>query len=314
MATFTGAILFPGQGSQENQMGRDLAEYWPEAMELWKLGEKISGLKLREVYWDGTEQDQAKTVYLQPALTVTNLALWFFLQNKLKPKAVTGHSLGEYSALIASKVWSVQDGLKLVSLRGKLMDEAGKSKPGAMAAILKLPLEELEKCVSKLEPNGIILIANYNTPSQYVVSGEEQLVDELIQTIKSNYKKVRAIKLAVSGGFHSPLLTEAARELSKAMEKISFSPPQVPIYFNLTARLEQNPDQIKKIMQKQMTSSVLWMQTISNMYQDNIKNYLEIGPKNVLSKMTAQILQDKPEVKVYKCAKLEECNNFVEVK
>ncbi|MDQ7032527.1 MAG: ACP S-malonyltransferase [Desulfonauticus sp.] len=313
MTNFEGALLFPGQGSQEKGMGRDLAEYWPEAMELWKLGEKISGLPLREIYWDGGAEDQAQTRYLQPAMTVCNLCFWGYLKNQLKPQAVAGHSLGEYSALVAAKVISLADALKLVSIRGELMQEAGNFAPGAMVAVLKISYKDLEKIVSDLAQQGIILIANYNTPLQYVVSGENHLIDALLTKIKE-IKKARAIKLPVSGAFHSPLMKEAALELAKEIEKIDFSSPEIPIYLNTTGNKELNGDTIKEILKKQMTSSVKWIQLIESMYDHDIKNYLEIGPKNVLSKMTAQILHDKEEVTIYKCSNLKETKQFVQVK
>ncbi|SDN26891.1 [acyl-carrier-protein] S-malonyltransferase [Desulfonauticus submarinus] len=313
MTLFEGALLFPGQGSQEKGMGRDLAEFWPEAMDLWKIGEKISGFPLREIYWDGEAKDQAKTIYLQPAMTVVNLSLWFYLKSHLKPLSLAGHSLGEYSALVAAKVIEVQDALKLVSIRGKLMQEAGTFSPGAMVAVLKMPLSQLENLVSKLAEKGTILIANYNTYTQYVVSGEINLIDELVNNLKS-YKGVRAIKLPVNGAFHSPLMREASLELAKEIEKVHFSSPDFPVYLNSTGEKELNPDRIKTVLKEQMISSVFWIQSIENMYKQGIYSYLEIGPKNVLSKMTAQILADKTDVKVYKCSNLKESKSFAEVK
>ncbi|KUJ95875.1 MAG: [acyl-carrier-protein] S-malonyltransferase [Desulfonauticus sp.] len=301
--TFSGAILFPGQGSQEKNMGRDLAEYWPEAMELWKLGEKISNLPLREVYWDGNEQEQSQTLYVQPALTIVNLSFFYFLKNKLSPVALAGHSLGEFSALAASKVISIEDTLKLVSIRGRLMQEATSDTPGSMVAILKLPLEQLEEIVKKLQNKGIILIANYNTPLQYVVSGEESLIEELIEESK-NFK-CRAIKLNVNGAFHSPLMQEAARELEKEIDKIEFRTPEYPIFCNVSSLKEINSLNIKDNLKKQMVSSVLWYQSIENMFKENITSYLELGPKGVLSKMISQIISH-PELKVQKISTLEE--------
>ena len=303
------AILFPGQGSQEPGMGKDLAEYWSDAMDLWKLGEKISGYPLREIFWDGNAEDMAQTRYLQPAMTVVNLSLWMFIQKKQAPSPLfmAGHSLGEFSALCASKVLNIEETLKLVSLRGRLMAEADPEGKGKMAAILKLKQEIVEELVQEVhqETGQIILVANYNTPAQFVVSGTIDAVDLVVKKVKK--QKGRAVVLPVSGAFHSPMMEEAAQELATFMAKLEWSAPRVPIYFNATGQKEIDPAKIKQIMSRQMTSSVYWIQIIQAIFSDGGNHFVEIGPKGVLSRMVGQILtDDKDKIEVKSVATLDD--------
>jgi [acyl-carrier-protein] S-malonyltransferase len=303
------ALLFPGQGSQEPGMGKDLAEFWSDAMDLWKLGEKISGFPLREIFWDGEAKDMAQTKYLQPALTIVNLSLWFFIQDKVSPSPLfmTGHSLGEFSALCASKVLSIEDTLKLVSLRGRLMAEADPEGKGKMAAILKLDQELVEKLVQEThqETGQEILVANYNTPAQFVVSGHSESIDLIIKKVKK--QKGRSVLLPVSGAFHSPMMEEAAQELAEFMAKLEWNTPRVPVYFNATGQKEIDPAKIKEIMARQMTSSVYWIQIIRAIFSDGGNQFMEIGPKGVLSRMVGQILaEDKDKIEVKSVATLED--------
>lgn len=286
------AILFPGQGSQCPGMGRDLAEYWPDAMELWVLAEKISGFALREIYWDNDTQAMARTAYLQPALTVVNAGIWGFVKNKLTPACAAGHSLGEYSALFASGVLSINDTLKLVCLRGRLMDEASKDTDGRMAAILKLSREQVESLVDKVKQSlgQEILIANYNTPVQFVISGTQEAVSEVASLAKA--AKGRAVILPVSGAFHSPMMAEPAAELAKAMAKVDWKAPVFPVYLNATAQQAEDPRTIQQVMTRQMTSSVYWTQLVLAQWETGVRRFMELGPKGVLSRMTGQILAD----------------------
>ncbi|MFP4110015.1 MAG: ACP S-malonyltransferase [Desulfonatronovibrio sp.] len=284
------AILFPGQGSQEKGMGRDLAEKQSQSMDIWKMAEKISGHPLREIFWDGTPKDMSRTEYLQPALTVASLNLWFFFKDSLSVQAVAGHSLGEYCALCASKVLGLEQTLKLVSLRGRLMAESGRDSSGAMAAILKLDQSRVEQLCSNQGRNTdqVLVIANYNTPRQFVVSGELEAVQAMEPLVSD--ARGRFVRLPVSGAFHTPLMEEAARELAGMMNKMDWKIPDCDIYFNSTAAREKNPEKIKKLMQKQMISPVYFIQLIENMEENRVKQYIEIGPKGVLSRMVPQIL------------------------
>jgi len=285
------AILFPGQGSQEKGMGQDVAEKYTEALDLWKLAEAESGLPLREIYWDGEAEDMANTRALQPALTVTNMSLWLAVKGKVTPGATAGHSLGEFASLAATEVLSMEDTIKAVTLRGKLMSEAGQEGHG-MAAIVKMKQDKVEEIVeAAAKSTGKELkIANYNSPAQFVISGEKEALDAASEQVKE--AKGRAIALAVSGAFHSPLIQEAADEFATFLGGLRWNAPAFPIFHNATALPE--PDVIKtmEIMQRQMTSSVLWIQTLQAMYGMGVRKFMEVGPKGVLFKMLKPNLKE----------------------
>jgi len=309
----TQSIVFPGQGSQEPGMGRDLAEHWSEAMDLWKKAERLSGLPLREIYWDGDENAMAATRNLQPALTVVNINLWCFLASRLDPAAVAGHSLGEYSALFAAQVLSIDQVLELVCLRGKLMEEAT-NQDGRMAAILKLEQAQVEGLVAaaaKLTYEEI-RIANYNTPGQFVISGHAQAVDHVCAGVKP--LKGRAVVLPVSNAFHSPYMREAGAELSVYIDKMEWRDPKFPVYLNVTARPEPSGQAVKETMKRQMTSSVQWLQTIENQYADGMRSFVELGPKGALSRMIAQILKDRDGVETLSVSTLEQTATLEETR
>ncbi|WP_316898582.1 ACP S-malonyltransferase [Pseudodesulfovibrio indicus] len=277
-------ILFPGQGSQEKGMGRDVAEADSAALDLWKLAERESGLPLREIYWDGEEADMADTRALQPALTVVNLTLWMAVRDKLAPAATAGHSLGEFASLGAAGVLDVEDCVRAVTLRGRLMAESGGAGHG-MAAVVKLPQDKVEEIVAEaVKQSGAELrIANYNTPAQFVISGEKEALDAAEPLVKE--AKGRAIRLAVSGAFHSPLIQEAADEFAAFLEGLTWREPAFPVFHNATALPEPDPDTVLAVMQRQMTSSVLWVQTVQAMRALGVNDFVEVGPKGVLTKM-----------------------------
>jgi [acyl-carrier-protein] S-malonyltransferase len=287
-------ILFPGQGSQEKGMGRDVAEQDASALDLWKLAEKESGLPLREIYWDGEAADMADTRALQPALTVVNLTLWLAVKDKLAPAATAGHSLGEFASLAASGVLSPGDTIKAVALRGKLMAESGGAGHG-MAAVVKLTQDKVEDIVARAvkESGRELRIANYNTPAQFVISGEQEGLDSAEALVKE--AKGRAIRLAVSGAFHSPLIKEAADEFAAFLETLSWNAPAFPVFHNATALPEPDPDAVMSIMQRQMTSSVLWIQAMQAMFATGVRRFVEVGPKGVLFKMLKANLGSEEE-------------------
>jgi len=303
------AVLFPGQGSQEKGMGRDLAEASSDAMDLWKQAEGLSGLALREIYWDGDDAAMADTRNLQPAMTVTTLNLWFALKGRLAPMGMAGHSLGEYAALAASGALAVRDVLELVCLRGRLMAEAGGS-DGAMAAILKVSLEDVERIVARAAEavGGTLIVANYNTPGQYVISGRKDAVDQAAGLCKE--VKGRAIPLAVSGAFHSPMMAEAAAELAKVLAKADWRAPSVPVYPNVSGAAQSDPARLLELATRQMTSSVRWIDTMAAMYQDGARAFVEIGPKGVLTKMVAANLPGKDDLKALNVATAEAAEHF----
>ena len=292
--TILTAILFPGQGSQESGMGRDLAEADREAMEAWKRAERVSGLELRAIYWEGDDKAMADTRALQPALTVVNVNLWRLLSAKFSPVAAAGHSLGEYSALAAAGVLSFDAALELVSLRGRLMADADPEGKGTMAAMLKLSLADAESVVAEVaSATGEMLgIANYNTPGQYVASGTKAAIAALQDAVKS--RKGRALPLPVSGAFHSPLMREAAAEMGKALEKTSWSPAKFSVYSNVTGKGSTDQHALKSLLLEQMTGPVRWIDTITAQYSDGVRRFVECGPKGVLSKMVKPILDTHP--------------------
>ncbi|MDO9083709.1 MAG: ACP S-malonyltransferase, partial [Humidesulfovibrio sp.] len=233
------ALLFPGQGSQELNMGRDVAEAQSAAMDLWKLAEKLSGLKLREIYWTSSESgdgaapapEMSDTRALQPALTVVNLSLWLAVKNRtasLQVMAAAGHSLGEFSALAAAGVLSVEDTVQAVAERGKLMAGAGKEGHG-MAAVVKLPLSTVEAIVDMAakQSGAFLRIANHNSPAQYVLSGEKPALDLAAGLVKE--AKGRAVPLAVSGAFHSPLMSDPANVFATILDGLAWRPAQFPV-------------------------------------------------------------------------------------
>ncbi|UZP67804.1 ACP S-malonyltransferase [Desulfovibrio mangrovi] len=285
------AILFPGQGSQEPGMGKDLAEADAGIMNIWKKAESISGIDLRGIYWDGDEAEMANTRNLQPALTVVNIALWSHVAGKAAPACAAGHSLGEFSALAAAEALSVDAVLETVSLRGRLMSEADPSGIGTMAAVLKLELADVEAVVKEsAEAVGeMIRVANYNTPGQFVLSGTKAAIADAAERVKT--RKGRAVPLAVSGAFHSPLMDEAAKELAAHMAKLSWNKPKFPVYCNVNGSPVADAASLKEIMPRQMTSSVMWIDTIRNQYGAGIRTFAEVGPKGVLGKMLGQILK-----------------------
>lgn len=299
------AVLFPGQGSQEKGMGRALAESDKELMEVWKIAERISGHALREIFWDGEEKDMADTRVLQPGLTAVNLTFWLKARPKLDPLCVAGHSLGEFAALFASQALSLEDTLELVSIRGRLMSEAGDGS-GTMAAVLKLDEQVVESIVAQAaqQTGKELRIANYNTPQQFVISGHKDAVAVANDLIKE--AKGRAVPLAVSGAFHSPLMAPAAAELAKALRKADVRSPKVPVIFNVTAGEETGSEAVRDLMGRQMTSSVLWIKTIQHQYDMGARTFVELGPKGVLTRMLKPILEGRGEFEGLSVASLEQ--------
>ncbi len=296
------ALLFSGQGAQVAGMGRDFADtssptYNADALYLWKKAENISGLPLREIYWDGSgnaldDEAMADTRALQPALTVVNITLWQALASRCDAHAVAGHSLGEYAALAAARVLDIETVLQLVSLRGRLMAEADPDGKGSMAAVLKLDRDVVQDLVQKsAESTGEELrIANYNTPAQYVISGAKAAVHDMLERVKAH--KGRAIALKVSGAFHSPLMAEAAAELAPYIKKADFSDSRMPVYCNVHGRAVREAAVLRQCLVEQMTASVLWIDTMQHMWVDAARRFVEIGPKAVLAKMVAPCLAD----------------------
>ncbi len=295
------AFLFPGQGSQELNMGRDVAEAQSAAMDLWKLAEKYSGIKLREIYWgdDGATPapEMSDTRALQPALTVVNVSLWLAARQRAETMPVigaAGHSLGEFAALAAAGVLSVEDVVKAVTERGKLMASAGPpsgSSGHGMAAVVKLPLEVVEGIVDKAakQTGAFLRIANHNSPAQYVLSGEKPALDLAASLVKE--AKGRAVPLAVSGAFHSPLMSEPANVFATILSGLRWQPAKFPVCMNVTGLPERDPGILQALLTAQMTSSVFWTTTMQSLYAAGARRFIELGPKSVLTKLVGQNLE-----------------------
>ncbi|MDR1658969.1 MAG: ACP S-malonyltransferase [Desulfovibrio sp.] len=283
-------LLFPGQGAQRTGMGRDIAESSAEAMNFWKQAEHASRLPLREIYWEGDEAAMGDTRALQPALTVVNLNLWREMSRLVSPSGAAGHSLGEFSALAAAGVLDPAAVLELTALRGRLMAEADPEGKGGMAALLKLDESRAAEIVADVagEIPELLLIANYNTPAQFVVSGGRTAV--ALACKKAKARGARGIELKVSGAFHSPMMRDAAVEFAAALRKARWMRPRFPVYCNLRGRAARDWESLKESLLAQMTSPVRWTETIRSQYADGARRWLELGPKSLLGRMVEECL------------------------
>ena len=268
-------------------MGRDVAEARPEAMQLWKRAEAVSGLPLREIFWEGDDAAMSDTRALQPALTVVNLNLWRELSGRVTARAAAGHSLGEFSALAAAGVLDEESTLRIVSLRGRLMAEADPDRRGGMAALLKMTPETVAEIVAEAarETDSLLIVANYNTPGQLVASGSREAVECVCA--KAKERKGRGVPLAVSGAFHSPMMEKANKELDPLLRKAVWRKPRFPVYCNVLGEAVTDGESARDMMLRQMTSSVRWIDTMRNEFRDGVRHWLELGPKPLLGKMVA---------------------------
>ena len=284
----TKAHVFPGQGSQFPGMAKEIYETIPEAKALMERANQVLGFRITDIMF-GEDADALKaTKVTQPAIFIHSVVLSQCCVKEV-PDAVAGHSLGEFSALTAVGALSFEDGLKLVSLRARAMQQCCEAQPGSMAAVIALPNEEIERICADIP--GVVP-ANYNSKGQVVISGEESAVDEACAQLKAAGAK-RALKLPVSGAFHSPLMEPAREELAKAIAETPFQAPVCPIYQNVSALPTVDPELIKENLLRQLTSPVRWTQTVENMLADGITSFLEIGPGTVLQglvKRTAEAM------------------------
>ena len=279
------AYIFPGQGAQFSGMGKELYENSSVARELFEKANEILGFKITDTMFEGTAEELKETKVTQPAVFLHSVILAKTLEN-FHPEMVAGHSLGEFSALVANGTLSFEDGLKLVSQRAIAMQKACEIKPSTMAAVLGLSDEIVEKVCAKI--NGIVVAANYNCPGQLVISGETSAVELACEKMKEAGAK-RALLLPVGGAFHSPMMEPARAELAAAIEATTFSKPICPVYQNVTATAVSDPDQIKENLITQLTAPVKWTQSVQQMINDGATSFTEVGPGKVLVGLVGKI-------------------------
>lgn len=280
------AYIFPGQGSQFSGMGKDLYENYKESREWFQEANNVLGFKITDTMFEGTADELKQTKVTQPAIFIHSVVSSRVMGKDFNPDMVAGHSLGEFSALVASQSLSFLDGLKLVSIRAKAMQKACDAKPSTMAAILGLDDAVVDEICSDTE--GVVVPANYNCPGQLVISGEWNAVERAIGAAKEAGAK-RAMLLPVGGAFHSPMMEMAREELRAAIENTNFDTPICPIYQNISAKAERNPGTIKDNLIKQLTGPVKWTQTIQQMIADGATSFTEVGPGKVLQGLVRKI-------------------------
>ena len=271
------AYVFPGQGAQFSGMGKDLYENNPSAKTLFNKANEILGFNITDIMFSGTADELKQTKVTQPAVFLHSVILAKVLG--IKPDAVAGHSLGEFSALVAAEALSFEDGLRLVAKRVMAMQKCCEQQPGGMAAILSMEDSVVEQICSEID--GVVVAANYNCPGQLVISGADEAVDAACVKLKEAGAK-RALRLPVGGAFHSPLMEAARAELAQAIDEVEFHDPVCPIYQNVDAQPHTSAEEIKTNLIAQLTAPVRWTQIVKNMIADGVNEYTELGPGNVL--------------------------------
>lgn len=299
-------FVFPGQGSQFVGMGKDLYNDFPVCREVFDKSNEILGYDLKSICFDGPEELLKQTENTQPALFVHSLAIYEMLKD-FNVSGVAGHSLGEYSALTAAGVFRFEDALRLVRLRGQLMQESGNKNPGTMAAIVGLSIEKLNEICESLKEIGIVQSANFNSPGQIVISGEVNAVRKAIEVAKQNGAKL-AKELVVSGAFHSPLMNYAYERIADVLNKVEMSEPKFPVYSNVTGDKFENLDQIRKLLIEQIISPVKWQQIIEKMIEHGIRIFVEIGAGKVLTGLIKRI---NSEIEVINVGNSDELKQFL---
>ena len=283
------AQVFPGQGSQFVGMGKDLFDRYDEAKRYFLKANKILDFKITEIMFEGNQKELTETNIAQPAIFIHSIIKSRLFEKKGELTGVAGHSLGEFSALVASNSISFHDGLELVNIRAKEMKKACVMNPGTMAAVIGLENKIVENCCMKIKE--IVVPANYNCPGQIVVSGEKKAIKNVSKILSENGAR-KVIELNVGGAFHSPLMLPAKKVLEKHIKKIEFKKPSCPIYQNSVGKGVSNVEEIRKNLVDQLISPVLWTQSISQMINDGIKNFVEVGPGKVLQGLIKKINPD----------------------
>lgn len=303
----TVAFLFPGQGSQYVGMGKDLVEGFDEARKIYDLAENVLQFPLKKICFEGPEEELKQTQFTQPAIFVHSIVLDSFLKNRgMNPSAVAGHSLGEYSALTSAEAISFADALQLVKIRGEQMQKSGEKNPGTMAALIGVDKNEVERICKEASQTGIVQPANFNCPGQIVISGSHAGIDRAMEIARD--RGVRLVKkLEVGGAFHSPLMADALDGLIDALNNVSIKKASVPIYNNIEAKPISEPESIRESLKKQLLAPVQWQSIIINLIKDGSREFVEVGPKNVLQALLKRI---NNEVDCKLVGKLEDLNQF----
>ena len=283
------AFVFPGQGAQFVGMGKDLYENNAEAKAMFEKANEVLGFRITDLMFEGTEEDLKQTKVTQPAVFLHSVILAKTLGEEFKPDMVAGHSLGEFSALVAAGCLPFEQGLKLVETRALAMQKACEATPSTMAAIIGMPDEKVEEICATID--GVCIPANYNSPGQVVISGTFEAIEAACAKFKEAGAK-RALPLKVGGAFHSPLMESAREELAKAIAEANFSEPICPIYQDVDAKPHTNPEEIKENLVKQLTAPVRWSQIMAQVKEDGMTEAVEVGPGKVLQGLIGRTYRD----------------------
>ena len=287
------AFVFPGQGSQFSGMGKDLYTNVPAAKELFEKANEILGFRITDIMFEGTDEELKQTFVTQPAVFLQSVIMAKALGEEFKPDMVAGHSLGEFSALVAAGALDFEDGLRLVAKRAAAMQQACEAQPSTMAAVLGLDDKVVEDICAEVD--GVVVAANYNCPGQLVISGSIEAVDAACERLKAAGAR-RALRLPVGGAFHSPLMEPAKVELQAAIEAAPFKTPICPVYQNVDAKPYTDPEQIKANLIAQLTAPVRWTYIVQNMLADGADSFVELGPGAVLQGLIKKVSREADAV------------------